>query len=137
MVLGFLSLTVQLKGQNTSKQEYYQIKIYHITQKAQEAPYARIESFLLKAFPDYPEFLSPNYTTASSERIYELRSYESATETYGIKKIDMFNRGGEILIFKKLQFNPVFFAQVISGGRMPGLMYMPTFQNKATQDENG
>lgn len=41
----------------------------------------------------------------------------------------MFNTGGEIDIFKRLEFNPVFYAKVVSGNRMPNFMYMPVFDN--------
>ncbi len=46
----------------------------------------------------------------------------------------MFNTGGEIQIFNRLKFNPVFYAKVISGSRMPNLMYMPVFSNVAERD---
>ncbi len=43
-----------------------------------------------------PHFDTPDFSTPPSERIYELRSYESATETKAMLKIRMFNMGGEI-----------------------------------------
>ena len=45
-----------------------------------QPPFIRKESTLLKAFKDAPKFFIPIYSTAPSERIYELRSYEGATE---------------------------------------------------------
>ena len=65
-------------------------------------PYERLETILLKAFVDMPKYAVPDFSTPPSERIYELRSYESATEAKAIKKIEMFNSGGEIALFKKL-----------------------------------
>ena len=62
-------------------------------------PYKRHQSILLKAFLYMPEFAAPSFTTPVSERIYELRSYESATEAKAAKKIQMFNQGGEIALF--------------------------------------
>ena len=50
-----------------------------------------------------PEFTAPSFTTPKSERIYEYRSYESATEAKAAKKIEMFNQGGEIGIFEKIE----------------------------------
>lgn len=100
------------------------------------APYVRIESILLKAFINTPEFRIPKLATPPSERFYELRSYESATEKSGEKKIQMFNQGGEIKLFERLGFNAVFYAQVISGSHMPNLMYMTTFTNKASREEH-
>lgn len=94
-----------------------------------QKPFVRKESILLKAFADAPDFFIPNHQTAPSERIYELRSYEGPTENLFRKKVKMFNEGGEIKLFKKLDFNAVFYAEVISGSTMPNLMYLTTFAN--------
>lgn len=99
------------------------------------APYARVESIILKAFSAMPEFAIPKLTTPKSERVYELRSYESATESLATNKIDMFN-DYEVEIFTKLNFNAVFYGQVISGNKMPNLMYLTTFNNKADRDKH-
>lgn len=99
-----------------------------------QPPFIRKESILLKAFPDAPNYSIPNYSTPRSERIYELRSYESATEHLFRQKAKMFNEGGEIHLFKKLEFNVVFNAEVISGSTMPNLMYMSTFADMASHD---
>lgn len=99
-------------------------------------PYARIETILLQAFPDAPMLNLPKLTGAKSERIYELRSYEGQTEKIHQNKVKMFNAGGEIKIFTKLGFNAVFYGQVVSGSHMPNLMYMTTFENKASRDEH-
>jgi len=99
-------------------------------------PYTRIESILLSAFTEAPIFNLPNLNSPKSERVYELRSYEGPTEKLYLNKVDMFNRGGEVTLFKRLGFNAVFYAEVISGGQMPNLMYMTTFENKASRDEH-
>ncbi|RYD77008.1 MAG: NIPSNAP family containing protein, partial [Sphingobacteriales bacterium] len=54
-------------------------------------PYTSLESIILKAFSAMPEFAVPKLTTPKSERVYELRSYESATESLAANKIGMFN----------------------------------------------
>jgi len=100
-----------------------------------ETPYTRIESVLLKAFPGHPTLTLPSLTEPRNERVYEMRSYESATEAISKNKIDMFNNGGEIKLFDLLNFNAVFYAEVISGNKMPNLMYMTTFENKEKRDE--
>lgn len=87
--------------------------------------YIRIESSLLKAFDHMPQLAAP----AAQSRIFELRQYQSASESAGKKKIDMFNNQGEIDIFKRLGFNPVFFGETIIGGARPNLTYMLTFDN--------
>jgi len=101
-----------------------------------DPPYKRYESIFLKAFINMPQFVAPEFATPRSERIYELRSYESATEAKAIKKIEMFNLGGEIALFKKLGFNPVFFAEVLIGSHQPNLMYLTTFSDMKSHDDH-
>ncbi|MDH5475954.1 MAG: NIPSNAP family protein [Cyclobacteriaceae bacterium] len=99
-------------------------------------PYQRIESTLMKAFVDMPKMMATPLEGPRSERIYELRSYESPTEQYYINKVDMFNAGGEVKLFDRLAFNAVFYAEVISGAKMPNLVYMTTFSDQASRDEH-
>ncbi len=97
-------------------------------------PYKRMENILLQQFPMAPYFNLPQLKSAKAERIYELRSYESATEKIFINKVYMFNEGGEIALFKKLGFNAVFYASVIAGSQMPNLMYMTSFENREARE---
>lgn len=92
--------------------------------------YERIESSLLQAFKDMPKLETPG----SIPRIFELRRYESATEVAGKKKIEMFNEAGEIGIFKRLGFKPVFYSETLIGGFRPNLMYMITFDDMDAHD---
>jgi hypothetical protein len=101
-----------------------------------DPPYKRYESIFLKAFMNMPQFTAPKFSTSPSERIYELRSYESATDAKAVKKIEMFNQGGEIELFKSLNFNAAFFAEVIVGSHMPNLMYMITFSDMKSHDDH-
>lgn len=99
-----------------------------------KAPYIRISSTLLKAFKDMP-FLQPSPLDGPrTERVYELRSYESPTEELYRNKVKMFNEGGEITLFNELGFNAVFYGEVLSGSQMPNLMYMTTFANQESRD---
>ena len=100
-----------------------------------QVPFLRKESVLLKAFSHQPEYFIPSFKTASADRIYELRSYEGPTENLFRQKVKMFNEGGEIALFKKLDFNAVFYAEAISGSTMPNLMYLTTFADMKTHDE--
>ncbi len=101
-----------------------------------DLPYARLESILLSAFSGMPQLEVPKHNTPVGERIYELRSYEGHTEKISKNKIKMFNDGDEVGLFKRLGFNAVFYGEVIAGSRMPNLMYMTTFANKASRDEH-
>ena len=94
------------------------------------ATYSRIETIILRAFTGAPEPMVPNLTGPKADRVYELRSYEGATENLHINKVKMFNVGDEMGIFRRLNFNAVFYGTVIAGSKMPNLMYMTTFNNK-------
>lgn len=101
-----------------------------------QPPYQRMESNLLKSFPLMPEYHVPDHPTPGRERVYELRSYESATEQLHKLKVQMFNEGGEMAIFERLGFQPVFYGSVITGAHMPNLMYMTTFENEHSNIEH-
>ena len=98
--------------------------------------FTRVEVITLRAFPKWPGPTEPKLSAPKSERVYELRSYESASEKLNINKVKMFNDGGETALFKRLNFNAVFYAEVLSGNHMPNLMYMTTFENKADRDKH-
>ncbi|MCC6413391.1 MAG: NIPSNAP family protein, partial [Saprospiraceae bacterium] len=100
-----------------------------------DAPaYTRMEIMVLRAFSKMPHFKQPKLKGDPAQRIYELRSYEASGEKLYKKKVHMFNEGGEIDLFEKLGFNAVFYAEVLSGSRMPNLMYMTSFDNQANRD---
>ena len=96
-------------------------------------PYHRFESILMEAFTGMPSLIAPKLQGTPSERIYELRNYEAATEKLHEKKISQFNNG-ELDIFKRLGFNTVFCGQVKAGTKMPSMMYMTSFENQAARD---
>ncbi|MFM1754370.1 MAG: hypothetical protein RLZZ236_1309 [Bacteroidota bacterium] len=113
---------------------YLQAGSDYINAKYNQAPYERIESVLLTAFSNHPFLTLPKLESPRSGRIYELRSYESATEAIYNTKVDMFIGGEESKIFDRLEFNPVFYGEVVSGGKMPNLMYLTTFANQESRD---
>jgi hypothetical protein len=95
--------------------------------------YDRIESSLLWAFPRMPQMAA---TTPGKSRIFELRRYESPSEAAGMKKIEMFNEGGEMDIFKKSGLRAVFFGQSLVGEYQPNLTYMLQFDDMADHDKS-
>jgi hypothetical protein len=99
-------------------------------------PYTRTENILLQAFSLAPVLQLPDLNGPKRDRVYELRSYESNTEKIFKNKVQMFNEGGEIDLFKRLSFNAAFYGEVIAGGKMPNLMYMTCHQNQAARDAN-
>lgn len=113
-----------------SDKEYIAKAAAYLNAPAAAPAYERIESSLLKAFPR-------TILTAAPERkprIFELRQYQSASEAAGKKKIEMFTGQGEIAVFKRLGFNPVFWGETIIGPQRPNLTYMITFDDMAAKD---
>lgn len=115
--------------------EYLKAGASYINAAFDNPPYVRIESVLLKAFAKQPEFFAPKFTTPKSEQIFELRSYEGATEKIYTKKVEMFNEGGETEIFKKIGANAIFYGEVISGSAMPNLMYMTSYETMKSNED--
>lgn len=99
---------------------------------AADPAYERIESSLLKAFTHMPKLEVPEH----KQRIFELRRYEHATESAGQKKLEMFNDAGEVDLFKRLGFSPVFFGETMIGERRPNLIYMITFDDMDAHDRH-
>jgi hypothetical protein len=103
--------------------------VIHLEMVDSSLPYNRIEKILTKAFKFQPNYASKSSLTKSNNRVYEYRSYESATEDLHLRKVHMFNEGGEVALFKRLNFNAIFYSKVIAGSRMPNLIYMTSFNN--------
>lgn len=118
---------------NTMNDELQNDKTYlnaakdFIAAPSDKAPFERMESVLLEAFSNQAHLVVPS--SKNPDRVFELRSYESPTLHLAERKMNMFNMGGEIPIFNRLKFNPVFYGKVVSGSHMPNLMYMPIFDN--------
>ncbi|MBK5271247.1 MAG: NIPSNAP family protein [Bacteroidia bacterium] len=98
--------------------------------------YQRMENILMYAFELAPAMQLPKLSSSRNERVYELRNYESVTEKLNISKVKMFNEGGEIALFKRLNFNAIFYAEVIAGSHMPNLMYMTSFENMEQRESH-
>jgi hypothetical protein len=96
--------------------------------------YLRVESTLMHAFKDLPTVVIPPQKKEGKSRIFQLRDYESHNVKAAIKKIHMFNEGGEIQIFRDTGFNPVFYGEVMAGANMPNLVYMLCHSDMAEHD---
>lgn len=108
----------------------------YIDAQSSNPAYNRITTYVLEGFRFAPFLMLPKLKSNHNDRIYELRSYESASEKKYWKKVEMFNEGGEIDIFARLNFNAIFYAEVISGPTMPNLMYMTSFENMDDRNEH-
>jgi hypothetical protein len=121
------------KNKLLSDKTYMDAANAYLNAPATAPAYDRIESSLLWAFPRMPEMAT---TTPGKPRIFELRRYESPSEAAGMKKIEMFNEGGEMDIFKKTGLRAVFFGQSVIGEYQPNLTYMLQFDDMADHDKS-
>ena len=97
--------------------------------------YVRLEKGLMKAFKDMPR-VAPAIDTIGEQRLFELRIYESHNYIKAQKKIDMFNEGGEIRIFRETGLTPVFFGETLFGDLMPNLQYMLVFKDMVERNKS-
>jgi hypothetical protein len=88
------------------------------------------------AFASVPQIVPPSGAAAVPGRIFELRSYESHNEAAGLKKIEMFEKAGEIEIFKRVGLSHVFFGRNLVGPNLPSLTYMLVFADMAAREKN-
>lgn len=131
-----LNAMEQVNDKLNKDKRYITAAAAYINAAHNEAPYKRIEKIVLKAFSGMPVMQVPKLSAPQSENIYELRSYEGATEKRYTSKLKMFNEGDEIGLFDRLGFNAVFYGEVLAGSAMPNLMYMTSFDSKASRDEH-
>ena len=96
-----------------------------------EPLYDACSSSLLQAFETCPQV---KQVTASAERLFQLRIYNSYTIERNAKKVSMFEQGGEIGIFRACGMEPVFFGQALAGDRLANLTYMLGFADKAAKE---
>ena len=88
--------------------------------------HTRFENSLMLAFDGMPKLEVPS---TKDSRVLQLRIYESHSIERHFKKVDMFNEGGEIEVFRKTGLNPVFFGQALIGSKLPNLTYMLGFDD--------
>lgn len=125
----------QLPADLLADAEYQQSAGAYIDAPHDNPPYTRIESMILRAFSATPQLVLPDLESPRTDRVYELRSYEAATEKLYNLKVEMFNEG-ESALFQELKFNPVFFCEVLSSAHMPHLIYMTAHADTVAQKAN-
>jgi hypothetical protein len=115
--------------------DYQKVAADYLGATIDNPAYTRYESTLAWAFKNLPRLRLPAETAGNKPRIFELRTYESHSETVALKKIEMFNEGGEIALFDRLGLRPVFFGQTLIGRRQPNLVYMTVHQDMAAREK--
>jgi len=98
--------------------------------------FVRSERTLLGALAGWPKLAAPKAAADGKlpKRIFQLRTYESASQVAHTRKVQMFNEA-EISIFTRVGLAPVFFGDTLVGTRMPSLTYMLTFPSLAELTE--
>jgi hypothetical protein len=91
--------------------------------------YVRFNTSLLVAFDGFRKLAVPPSSAEKKPWVFELRSYQSHSESKGLNKIQMFN-SGEISLMQEVGLSPVFFSQTIAGPQMPNLVYMISGESK-------
>ena len=92
--------------------------------------YSNIESYLSEAF----DIIPVHRNTDPSRTLLEIRIYQSPNEEANQRKVAMFNKG-EIDIFDKVGVNSVFYGDIMSGPRMPALLYLTWYKDEKTRSE--
>ena len=124
-----------LEGRLEKDAEYLKAAAPYLDATAADPAYVRIESSLLSAFPKFPRLAVPSQVATKGPRLFELRTYESASEKAHLAKVKMFSELGEIEIFKRVGLMPVFFARTLVGSRMPSLVYMLVYDDMAAREK--
>lgn len=95
----------------------------------------RVDSWLLLAFAGLPRMEVPALKREGKARIFELRIYESYSETKAVNKVAMFN-AGEIGVMQELNLSPVFYGQALVGRDLPHLSYLLCSPDRETHARN-
>lgn len=98
-----------------------------------EPLYDRVESSMFLAFDEAPKVVAPKKVPT---RIFQLRIYEAHSIERGQMKIQMFNAGREIQLFREAGMQPVFFGEALVGSKIPNLTYMVTFPDEEAKKAN-
>lgn len=101
----------------------------YLSRGPRQPPYERIQGELLRAMQCMKQLNVPEGTLENSERVYELRIYESANERLGNLKVEMFN-AGEVPIFLDSGIQPIFIGQCVVGPHTPSLTYLTVYENE-------
>ena len=77
----------------------------------------------------------PSATASHGARIFEMRTYEGATDQDHKRKLEMM-QSGEADIFTKAGAEQVFYGDTLIGTRLPNLTYMLAFASLADRDKS-
>ena len=96
---------------------------------APDPAYSAYETYICEAFDKIPEMRIPD----KNRTLFEFRLYHSPNEDANQRKIKMFNVE-EIDLFDKVGINSVCYGEILSGTRMPALIYLTWSKDEATRN---
>jgi hypothetical protein len=114
--------------------EYMKTGAPFLNAPAAAPAFNRIESSLMIAFEKIPTITLPAPAATNTSRVFELRTYESATDQDHKRKVEMM-QSGEEAIFAKAGFSQVFYGDTLIGPRLPNLTYMLSYESAAVRDK--
>ena len=115
--------------------EYNKAGAAFLNAPAKEPAFDRMESSFLQAFEKWPRLVLPRATATHGPRVFEMRTYEGATDQDHKRKIEMM-QSGEADIFRKAGAEQVFYGDTLIGTRLPNLTYMLAFPSLADRDKS-
>lgn len=123
-----------LEARLANDAEYLKAGVPFLNAPAVQPAFVRLESSLMHAFAKIPGITLPKETASKGARIFEMRTYESATDQDHKRKVEMM-QSGEQAIFEKAGFEQVFYGDSLIGGHLPNLTYMLSFPNLTERDK--
>jgi hypothetical protein len=117
-----------IPGRLASDDAYQKAAAEFMAVPKSDPAYVRIDSSLLVAFDSMKKLAVPPSAAEKKPWIFELRTYQSHSESKGINKVQMFN-SGEVALMLEVGLSPVFFSQTVVGSQMPNLVYMVSGEN--------
>jgi hypothetical protein len=127
----------RLNDQLFSDKEFLEAGEEYINASPDNPVYTSYKNSIMIAFEDAPEIELHDICINKKRRIFNLRTYSSQTVKACKKKIEMFNSGGEIDVFREVGMKLIFFGEAIFGDRLPNLSYMHVWEDLQTYDELG
>jgi hypothetical protein len=126
---------VSLADRLDADAEYRKAAATSLALPPSDPPYVSCDVSLHTAVLTMPAVEKPAGDAAGPSRIFELRTYRSATEAASRRKIEMFEAGGELALFRRLGLNVVFFSRDLVASGLPSLTYMVVFADGAAREK--
>ena len=124
-----MEVCYQLKKTMWQDEKFVAASKKYFDETAVNPVYTNIETFLCEAFDVMPQMRMPS----KEDKLFEFRIYSSPNEEANLRKIEMFNNG-EVGIFDEAGIKSVCYGEVLSGSRMPSLIYLTCNTDMTARD---